>query len=65
MKPRLEKAGLEIGKDLFLVYSPEREDPGNPSFSTQTIPKVCGGTTPKCLEVGLALYGQVVDQVVQ
>lgn len=64
LKPRLERSGLTIGEDFFLVYSPEREDPGNREFTTQTIPKICGGTTPNCLEVGLALYGQVVDKVV-
>ncbi len=64
LKPRIEKTGLKVGRDVFLVYSPEREDPGNPSFNTRTIPKVCGGFTPECLEVGKALYGQVIDQVV-
>jgi UDP-N-acetyl-D-glucosamine dehydrogenase len=62
--PRLESYGLKVGKDIFLVYSPEREDPGNPDFTTRTIPKVCGGHTPSCLEVGLALYRQVIDNVV-
>ena len=62
--PRVESGGLKVGEDVFLVYSPEREDPGNPSFSTRTIPKVCGGHTAACLEVGLALYGQVIDRVV-
>lgn len=62
--PRVESRGLKVGKDIFLVYSPEREDPGNINFTTRTIPKVCGGTTPACLEVGLALYGQVIDKVV-
>jgi UDP-N-acetyl-D-glucosamine dehydrogenase len=62
--PRVERGGLKIGETIFLVYSPEREDPGNPNFSTHTIPKICGGVTPACLEVGLALYGQVIDQVV-
>ncbi|MCZ9335810.1 UDP-N-acetyl-D-glucosamine dehydrogenase, partial [Klebsiella pneumoniae] len=42
----------------------EREDPGNANFTTHTIPKVCGGATPACLEVGMALYGQVIDKVV-
>jgi UDP-N-acetyl-D-glucosamine dehydrogenase len=55
LKPRIEASGLTVGKDIFLVFSPEREDPGNPNFSTQTIPKVCGGHTTDCLEVGLAL----------
>jgi UDP-N-acetyl-D-glucosamine dehydrogenase len=62
--PRVESTGLKVGKDIFLVYSPEREDPGNPNFTTRTIPKVCGGTTAACLEVGLSLYGQVIDRVV-
>lgn len=64
LKPRIEKAGFEVGRDIFLVYSPEREDPGNPSFNTQSIPKICGGTTPPCMEVGMALYGQVIDRMV-
>lgn len=64
LRPRIEKAGFTVGDDIFLVFSPEREDPGNPKFSTRNIPKVCGGTTPSCLEVGLALYGQVIDTVV-
>lgn len=64
LKPRIEASGLTVGKDIFLVFSPEREDPGNPNFSTQTIPKVCGGHTTDCLEVGLALYGSVIDKVV-
>jgi len=62
--PRVESRGLRVGSDFFLVYSPEREDPGNPNFTTRTIPKVCGGHTPACLQVGLALYGQVIDRVV-
>jgi len=62
--PRVESRGLKVGTDFFLVYSPEREDPGNPNFTTRTIPKVCGGHTQTCLQVGLALYGQVIDKVV-
>ena len=62
--PRIESRGLRAGHDVFLVYSPEREDPGNPNFTTRTIPKVCGGYTESCLEVGMALYGQVIDTVV-
>ncbi|MGO3932812.1 NAD(P)-binding domain-containing protein, partial [Rhodopseudomonas pseudopalustris] len=64
LKPRIEARGLAVGSDIFLVFSPEREDPGNQNFSTRTIPKVCGGHTPGCLEVGLALYGSVIDKVV-
>lgn len=62
--PRIEKQGLKVGEDFFLVYSPEREDPGNKNFTTNTIPKVVGGHTPNCLEVGKALYEQAIDQVV-
>jgi len=64
LKPRLERRGFKVGHDVFLCFSPEREDPGNPNFSTQTIPKVCGGSTPSCLEAGLALYRQAIDNVV-
>lgn len=64
LRPRIESTGLKVGEDAFLVYSPEREDPGNASFTTQTIPKVVGGSTEACLEVGKALYGNVIDQVV-
>jgi len=64
LKPRIEKAGLRVGEDVLLVYSPEREDPGNPDFTTRSIPKVCGGSTANCLDAGKALYGQVIDQVV-
>ncbi|MGH8371899.1 MAG: nucleotide sugar dehydrogenase, partial [Gammaproteobacteria bacterium] len=64
LKPRIESRGFVVGRDVFLVFSPEREDPGNPNFSTSTIPKVCGGHTLACREIGLALYGQVIDKVV-
>jgi UDP-N-acetyl-D-glucosamine dehydrogenase len=64
LKPRAESTGLKVGTDLFLVFSPEREDPGNPDFTTRTIPKVVGGQTENCLSAGLALYGAVIDQVV-
>jgi UDP-N-acetyl-D-glucosamine dehydrogenase len=62
--PRVERAGLVVGRDVFVVYSPEREDPGNENFSTHSIPKVCGGVTADCLRAGIALYGQVIDRVV-
>jgi UDP-N-acetyl-D-glucosamine dehydrogenase len=62
--PRVQEGGLVVGKSVFLVYSPEREDPGNPNFETRTIPKVIGGHTPTCLDVGIALYEQAIDQVV-
>lgn len=62
--PRVQEGGLAVGESIFLVYSPEREDPGNPNFETRTIPKVIGGHTQACLEVGIALYEQAIDQVV-
>jgi UDP-N-acetyl-D-glucosamine dehydrogenase len=62
--PRVESNDLRVGEDIFLVYSPEREDPGNTSFETQTIPKVVGGHTSACLEVGQALYMSAIDTVV-
>lgn len=64
LRPRLEQAGFVIGEDCFLVYSPEREDPGNRNFNTRTIPKIVGGSTPACLAAGLALYSKVIDKVV-
>lgn len=62
--PRMESRGFKVGEDAFLVFSPEREDPGNPNFTTRTIPKVCGGYSPACQEIGVALYGAVIDKVV-
>ena len=62
--PRLESAGFKVGEDIFLIYSPEREDPGNPTFQTRNIPKIVGGHTSVCSEVGKALYELAIDQVV-
>ncbi|MEZ5813472.1 MAG: nucleotide sugar dehydrogenase [Alphaproteobacteria bacterium] len=62
--PILEKSGLKANEDFYLVYSPEREDPGNPNFETSTIPKVIGANTPDALALGVAFYEQVVSQVV-
>lgn len=64
LEPYLKKRGFVIGEDYFLVYSPEREDPGNPNFSTRSIPKVVGGTTPACRRLGELLYATAVDRVV-
>ncbi|MGJ8687835.1 MAG: nucleotide sugar dehydrogenase, partial [Spongiibacteraceae bacterium] len=52
IRPLIEAKGFIIGEDYFLVYSPEREDPGNALYSTRSIPKICGGTTKACLTVG-------------
>lgn len=62
--PRIREEGFNIGEDFFVVYSPEREDPGNIDFSTSTIPKICGGVTSACLDVGLALYDGAIKTVV-
>ena len=62
--PRFEARGLACGKDFFLAFSPEREDPGNRSFNTQNIPKVVGGIDPASLEVAVALYGAAIETVV-
>jgi UDP-N-acetyl-D-glucosamine dehydrogenase len=64
LRPRLESRGFRIGDDMFLVFSPEREDPGNPEFKTRSIPKVIGGSTFACQQAGVALYGAAVDRVV-
>jgi UDP-N-acetyl-D-glucosamine dehydrogenase len=64
LRPRIEAHGLKIGEDIFLVYSPEREDPGNPDFSSRNIPKVVGGVTTACSEAGMALYGSAISSVV-
>jgi UDP-N-acetyl-D-glucosamine dehydrogenase len=61
--PLLSQAG-QVGEDFFLVFSPEREDPGNPQYRVNTIPKVVGGVTPACLEHGVALYSQVIERVI-
>ena len=64
LRPLVESKGLVIGDTFFLVYSPEREDPGNAQFNTATIPKVMGGSTAACTEVGVALYEQAISEVV-
>lgn len=64
LRPRIERRGLEVGRDVFLCFSPERENPGSSEHSLRVIPKVCGGTTPACREAGIALYEQVVSKVV-
>jgi len=64
MLPILAESGLRPGRDFFLAFSPEREDPGNKSYSTGTIPKVIGGLTPNCRRLALLLYDQVVIRTV-
>ncbi len=62
--PVIASEGLEVGVEFFLVYSPEREDPGNLKYTTSDIPKVVGGHTQKCLDVGVDLYGAIIEKIV-
>ncbi len=62
--PILEKSGLKAGKDFYLAYSPEREDPGNKNFTTKTIPKVVGGLTGKCRDMACKLYGVAILKII-
>ena len=64
LQPRLEAMGLTVGKDVFVAFSPERVDPGNPIYQTKNTPKVVGGVTPACVEVASALYASCIDVVV-
>jgi UDP-N-acetyl-D-glucosamine dehydrogenase len=61
--PMFEKGGARVGEDLFLAFSPERIDPGNPSFKVRDIPKVVGGLTPACTRMAAALYREIVPRV--
>ena len=65
VRPILEAGGLVAGRDFFLAFSPEREDPGNPDFSAPTIPKVVGGLDPASSELAAALYSKAVRSVVR
>ncbi len=65
VQDRLEATGLRVGSDFFLAFSPERVDPGNPDYHFENTPKVVGGLTPACHELSVALYSQVIDQVVE
>lgn len=62
--PYVERKGLTPGKNFYLVYSPEREDPGNRRYHSGSIPKILGGTTPECRDAGAALYGLAVDKII-
>jgi UDP-N-acetyl-D-glucosamine dehydrogenase len=62
--PMLESSGMKVGEDFFLCFSPERVDPGNPKYHTRNIPKVIGGVTPKCTEIGGLFYSRVMERVV-
>ncbi|MFN2604261.1 MAG: nucleotide sugar dehydrogenase [Gemmatimonadaceae bacterium] len=64
MQPKLEAAGLTVGEDVFLAFSPERVDPGNATWNTRNTPKVVGGITAACTEVASALYASCIDTIV-
>ena len=64
LKPKIEKEGFIVGKDIFLAFSPERENPGSKKYNTKNIPKVVGGYSKDCLEIASALYASVIETVV-
>src|SRR3954469_4943209 len=64
MLPMFERADLKVGEQFFLCFSPERVDPGNVNFQTRNIPKVVGGITPACTQIGAAFYRQALETVV-
>jgi UDP-N-acetyl-D-glucosamine dehydrogenase len=64
VRPMLEKSGLQAGRDFFLCFSPERVDPGNPKYQTGNIPKVVGGVTEQCTELGKLFYSKALETVV-
>ena len=61
IQPLLEKQGYQVGKDIFLAFSPERVDPGNKQYKTKNTPKVVGGVTPECTEIAATLYSNVLE----
>ena len=64
LMPLISARGFDIGKNFFLIYSPEREDPGNKEFNTSNTPKVLGGITENCKKIGIELYNRIVNKVV-
>jgi UDP-N-acetyl-D-glucosamine dehydrogenase len=62
--PTFEKYGVKVGEDFFLCFSPERVDPGNPVYQTSNTPKVVGGITPACTEMGKLFFSQALQHVV-
>jgi UDP-N-acetyl-D-glucosamine dehydrogenase len=64
VRAEIEKAGFVVGRDIYVCFSPERVDPGNPVYHTRNTPKVMGGTTPACLQMAQALYGHVIERIV-
>jgi len=64
VRSEIERAGFVVGEDIFVCFSPERVDPGNPVYQTKNTPKVMGGTTPACADVARVLYEAVIDRIV-
>jgi nucleotide sugar dehydrogenase len=65
VRPILERSGLEVGRDVHLAFSPERIDPGNPTYGMRNTPKIVGGVTPACADAAEAFYSEFVDTVVR
>jgi len=64
LQPAVEESGLKVGTDVYLLFSPERVDPGNPVYHTTNTPKVIGGVTENCLKLGMAVYGHIMDKLI-
>ena len=64
LQPALEESGLKVGTDVYLLFSPERVDPGNPVYHTTNTPKVIGGVTENCLKLGMAVYAHIMDELI-
>jgi UDP-N-acetyl-D-glucosamine dehydrogenase len=64
LQPAIEESGLKVGTDVFLLFSPERVDPGNPVYHTTNTPKVIGGVTENCLKLGIAVYSHIMDELI-
>ena len=65
LKPKLESTGLVVGEDFYLCFSPERVDPGNKTWTTKNTPKVIGGLTKACGDIGQSFYEQFIDKLVR
>ena len=63
LKPILEEEGFKIGEDFFLIYSPEREDPGNKTYKSKNIPKIIGGCTNTCAQLGEKIYSEITEKI--
>jgi nucleotide sugar dehydrogenase len=65
VRPILERSGLQVGRDIHVAFSPERIDPGNPTYGMRNTPKVVGGVTPQCGDAAEAFYSRFIDTVVR